>query len=37
MLEDQPNYRTGKLCCIEIPAVDVAAEADQDVKDAEHA
>ena len=27
MVEDRPNWRTGKLCYIEIPAVDVAASA----------
>jgi uncharacterized protein len=28
MVEDRPNYRTGKLCYIEIPAVDVARSAE---------
>jgi len=28
MVEDQPYYRTGKLCYIEIPAVDVARSAE---------
>jgi predicted enzyme related to lactoylglutathione lyase len=28
MVEDQPNYRTGKLCYIEIPAADVARSAE---------
>ena len=28
MVEDQPHYRTGKLCYIEIPAVDVARSAE---------
>jgi uncharacterized protein len=28
MVEDRPNYRTGKLCYIEIPAVDVALSAE---------
>jgi len=28
MVEDQPKWRTGKLCYIEIPAVDVARSAD---------
>lgn len=27
MVEDPPNWRTGKLCYVEIPAVDVAASA----------
>ena len=27
MVEDWPNWRTGKLCYIKIPAVDVAASA----------
>ena len=27
MVEDRPNWRTGKLCYVEIPAVDVAASA----------
>jgi len=27
MVEDRPNWRTGKLCYIEIPAADVAASA----------
>ncbi len=28
MLDDQPKWRTGKLCYIEIPAVDVARSAE---------
>jgi uncharacterized protein len=28
MVEDQPHYRTGKLCYIEIPAVDIARSAE---------
>ncbi len=28
MVEDRPKWRTGKLSCIEIPAVDVAASAE---------
>jgi len=28
MVEDRPYYRTGKLCYIEIPAVDVARSAE---------
>ncbi len=28
MVNDQPKWRTGKLCYIEIPAVDVARSAD---------
>lgn len=28
MVEEQPNYRTGKLCYIEIPAADVARSAE---------
>ena len=27
MVEEQPKWRTGKICCIEIPAVDVARSA----------
>jgi hypothetical protein len=28
MVEDRPNWRTGKLCYIEIPAVDAAGSAE---------
>jgi hypothetical protein len=36
MVDEQPRWRTGKLCYIEIPAVDVARSAEAEACEVVH-
>jgi hypothetical protein len=36
MVDEQPRWRTGKLCYIEIPAVDVARSAETQAREVAH-
>ena len=36
MVDEQPKWRTGKLCNIEIPAVDVTRSAETEAREVAH-